>query len=344
VRRGTGDRAGTHAGKSRAGPFTRGRRLALGATAAIYLAGVAAVLVFIDDDMLRAALSLPATLVAMLLGLSLVNYAVRAWRWLILGRFLGLRVPVAANVAYYLAGYSLTSTPGKAGEAVRLWFLKSGHGVPYARSLPLMLADRAIDLWAVLLLSIVSIAGFAQYRWQGAALALVIAAISVPILFPRRFEPLLIALYGLLPRRGRLLVRARRTMRAMADLSSWRSYGLTLGPSMLGWFAEGAALFLLLRHLGADIGLLNAVFIFCFSIIVGALSMLPGGLGSTEATIVILLKALGVDLSTALAATAIIRITTFWFAVAIGMLLMPVAMNAAARAAGVASVGGAPGP
>jgi len=344
VRRGTGDRAGTHAGKSRASPFTRGRRLALGATAAIYLAGVAAVFVFIDDDMLRAALSLPATLVAMLLGLSLVNYAVRAWRWLVLGRFLGLRVPVAANVAYYLAGYSLTSTPGKAGEAVRLWFLKSGHGVPYSRSLPLMLADRAIDLWAVLLLSLVSIAGFAQYRWQGAALALVIAAISVPILFPRRFEPLLAALYGFLPRRGRLLVRARRAMRAMAELSHWRSYGLTLGPSMLGWFAEGAALFLLLRHLGADIGLLNAVFIFCFSIIVGALSMLPGGLGSTEATIVILLKALGVDLSTALAATAIIRITTFWFAVAIGVVLMPVAMNAAARAANLASAGGASGP
>ena len=215
--------------------------------------------------------------------------------------------------------------------------------MPYSRSLPLMLADRVIDLWAVLLLSLASIAGFAQYRWQGAALALVIAAISLPILFPRRFEPLLGALYGVAPRRGRLLVRARRAMRAMAELSSWRSYGLTLGPSILGWFAEGAALFLLLRHLGADVGLLNAVFIFCFSIIVGALSMLPGGLGSTEATIVILLKALGVDLGTALAATAIIRITTFWFAVGIGMLMMPVAMNAVARAASVASTGGAPG-
>jgi uncharacterized membrane protein YbhN (UPF0104 family) len=344
VRRETGASAAAHAGRSRASPFTRGRRLALGGTAAIYLAGIAAVAVLIDEDTLRSALSLPLALIAALLGLSLVNYAVRAWRWQVLGRFLGLRVPFATNVTYYLAGYSLTSTPGKAGEAVRLWFLKSGHGVPYSRSLPLMLADRAIDLWAVLLLSLASIAGFAQYRWQGAVLALVIAAISVPILFPRRFEPLLAALYGLAPRRGRLLVRARRAMRAMAELSSWRSYGLTLGPSIVGWFAEGAALYLLLRHLGADVGLLNAVFIFCFSIIVGALSMLPGGLGSTEATIVLLLKALGVDLGTALAATAIIRITTFWFAVAIGVALMPLAMNAAARAASIASAGGASDP
>jgi len=104
-------------------------------------------------------------------------------------------------------------------------------------------------------------------------------------------------------------------------------------PTVGGWLAEGAALFLLLRHFGADVTFLNAVFVFSFSIIVGAISMLPGGLGSTEATIVILLKALGVDLDTALAATAIIRITTFWFAVAIGVLLMPAAMNAAARSA-----------
>ena len=321
--------------------IARGRRLALGATAAIYLAAVAAVFALVDDQTLRSALSLPASLIAALLGLSLVNYAVRAWRWLILGSSLRLHIPHPANVAYYLAGYSLTPTPGKAGEAVRLWFLKSGHGVPYSRSLPLMLADMVIDLWAVLLLSLASIAGFAQYRWQGAVLALVIAAISLPILFPRRFEPLLGALYGFAPRRGRLLVRARRAMRAMAELSSWRNYGLTLGPSVIGWFAEGAALYLLLRHLGADVALLTAVSIFCFATIVGALSMLPGGLGSAEAAIVILLTAIGVDFGNALVATAIIRITTFWFAVAIGVSVMPVAINAATRAASVASAGGA---
>jgi uncharacterized protein (TIRG00374 family) len=315
----------------RTNPFTPGRKLLLAITALLYLAGAVAIYSFIDDEALRVALSLPATLIAILLGLSLVNYAVRAWRWLVLGRFLGLGVPIGSNLAYYLAGYSLTSTPGKAGEAIRLWFLKRGHGVPYLRSIPMMLADRILDLWAVLMLSLVSMASFAQYRWQGVALTVLIAAISIPILFPRRFRPLLDAAYRVAPRHGRLLVRARRLVRAASDLSSWRTYGLTLVPTIGGWLAEGAALYLLLQHLGAEVSFLSAVFVFSFSIIVGALSMLPGGLGSTEATLVILLSALGVDLGVALAATAIIRITTFWFAVGIGIVMVPVAMKCSAR-------------
>jgi uncharacterized membrane protein YbhN (UPF0104 family) len=311
--------------------FSSGQRMALWFTALLYLGGALAVYFFIDKAVLSMALALPLSVVAAMLALSLCNYAVRAWRWVVLADYLGMRVPVRDNIVYYLAGYCLTSTPGKAGEAVRLWFLKSGHGVPYARSLPLMLADRVIDMWAVLLLSLVSCAAFMAYAWQGAALTLLVVAISVPILRPRWFEPLLGGLRRLMPHHARLLVRVRRTMRSMQELAHWRTYGLTLLPTVAGWFAECAALYLLLGHLGAEVSLLNAVFVFSFSVIVGAVSMLPGGLGSTEATIVILLKMLGVDLDVALAATAIIRITTFWFAVAIGGVLLPLAVHTASR-------------
>jgi uncharacterized membrane protein YbhN (UPF0104 family) len=311
--------------------FTATQRFALWSSAALYVAGAAALYAFLDPAVLTMVFGLPLTLFAALLGLSLVNYAMRAWRWVALGNHLGIRVPLWSNVLYYLAGYCLTSTPGKAGEAVRLWFLKSGHDVPYARSLPLMLADRIIDMWAVLILSMLSFTAFAAYAWQGAALAGLIVAVSIPILFPRRLEPLLNTAYGWMPRRGRLLVRARRTARSMAELTSWRSYGLTLLPTMGGWLAECVALYLLLQHLGAQVSLMNAVFVFSFSVIVGAVSMLPGGLGSTEATMVILLTAVGVNLDVALAATAIIRITTFWFAVGIGSALLPAAIHACAR-------------
>lgn len=318
---------------SRGAVFTRGQKAGLAVTALLYLAAAAAIYVFIDREVLAAALSLPLGLIGALLGLSLANYLARAWRWVVLGEHLRLAVPVLHQVLYYLAGYCFTSTPAKAGEAVRLWFLKTGHGVSYARSVPLMLADRVIDLWAVLILSLASVASFAAYAWQGALLAGVLALVSLPLLFPRRLKPLVNRLYGLWPARGRALVRTRRTIDALDELASWRSYGLTLLPSIGGWFAECAALYLLLQQLGADVSMLHAVFVFSFGMIIGALSMLPGGLGSTEATMVLLLGAIGVDLDVALAATAIIRLTTFWFAIALGSVLMPLALRASAHAA-----------
>jgi uncharacterized protein (TIRG00374 family) len=312
--------------------FTRARKGALLIAVLLYVAGIVVAASFVDERTLRSTLGLPLGIVLALLGLSLVNYVVRGWRWLVLSRHLELGVPARANLLYYFAGYCFTATPGKAGEAVRLWFLRFGHAVPYGRSLPLMVADRILDTWAVLIISVASIAGFAQYRWHGLALVGLIGLASIPVVFPRRFEPVLTSLHGVVPGHGRLFVKLRRVVRVMADLSHWRTYGLTLGPTVIGWLAESAALYVLLRHFGADIGFANAVFIFSFSMIVGAVSMLPGGLGSTEATMVILLKALGVELGVALAATAIVRVTTFWFAVAIGMLLMPPAMNAATAA------------
>ena len=76
---------------------------------------------------------------------------------------------------------------------------------------------------------------------------------------------------------------------------------------------------------------LNAIFVFSFSMIVGASSMLPGGLGSTEVTAVVLLRALGVDFDAAVVSTALVRVTTFWFAVGIGVCLLPAAIRAASR-------------
>jgi len=313
--------------------LTRNRKLGLLVTAAIYAATAVAVYFTIDQQALDKALALPLSVLGAMLLLSLANYVCRAWRWVFLTRHLRLDVPVANNSLYYFAGYALTATPGKAGEAVRLWLLKSGHAVGYARSLPLMLADRIVDMWAIVVLVFVSMSGFAAYQWQSIAMGLIIVLASIPILFPKLLLPVLAVVYRLQPRLGRLLVRARKLIRALADCIDARTYAITLVPTVLGWFAECAALYLVLSYFDAPISVSAATFVFSFSMIVGAVSMLPGGLGSTEATMVLLLKALGVDLGTALAATAIVRITTFWFAVLLGIGCTPAALNAARRSA-----------
>ena len=60
--------------------------------------------------------------------------------------------------------------------------------------------------------------------------------------------------------------------------------------------------------------------------LVGAISVLPGGLGSTEATMVGLLASQGVPFEIAIVATGVVRVTTLWFAVALGLLALPVAL------------------
>ena len=55
--------------------------------------------------------------------------------------------------------------------------------------------------------------------------------------------------------------------------------------------------------------------------------MLPGGLGGVEATMMALLLALGTSPDIGLAATAVIRLTTLWFAVGLGFIALPFALR-----------------
>ncbi len=54
--------------------------------------------------------------------------------------------------------------------------------------------------------------------------------------------------------------------------------------------------------------------------LVGALSMLPGGLGATETSIIGLLNLKGVDFSLAYSLTLLIRLMTLWFATLLGVI------------------------
>ena len=57
----------------------------------------------------------------------------------------------------------------------------------------------------------------------------------------------------------------------------------------------------------------------------GSASGLPGGIGGAEAAMIALLTVFDVPLEIALPATAIIRITTLWFAIAVGLVVFPFA-------------------
>jgi uncharacterized membrane protein YbhN (UPF0104 family) len=63
-----------------------------------------------------------------------------------------------------------------------------------------------------------------------------------------------------------------------------------------------------------------SIFALSFSTVIGAVSALPGGLLTTDASIAgMLVLLLGLDLGTAAAATLLIRLATLWFAVGLGM-------------------------
>ncbi len=273
------------------------------------------------DRVIRALLSIDPAAWAAILGLSVVNYALRYWRWDLYIRSLSaIRVTHGKHFSYYLAGFALSTTPGKAGEAIRSWYLHR-HGVRVRHSVGALFVERLLDLFAIAILSVLGVWAFQDYRWF-IGLVLVGIIIAVIMLQRRQWLYRLQAVVGARERLARAVAHVSSMLEDCAGLlrGRWLASGLMIG--LLSWGGEGIGFWLILKAMGQSVDMTTAVSVYGIAVLVGALSFLPGGLGGTEAVMTLLLMALGVDNAVAVAATLACRVATLWFAVIIGLVSM----------------------
>ena len=96
---------------------------------------------------------------------------------------------------------------------------------------------------------------------------------------------------------------------------------LALLLGLLAWGVTALSFVWLLHRLGVtELNFASALSAYPLAMLAGAASMLPGGLGSTEAAIALLLGWHGVPVATATLAAVGIRLATLWFAIACGLL------------------------
>jgi uncharacterized protein (TIRG00374 family) len=122
---------------------------------------------------------------------------------------------------------------------------------------------------------------------------------------------------------------ARAFLDASHILFRPRLLGMAIGLGVISWAGECLAFFLVLIGLGMNATwslLLGATFILALSSLAGGASMLPGGLGVTDATVagmlILLIDDPSMNRTVAAAATLIIRFATLWFAVLIGAIAL----------------------
>jgi len=268
-------------------------------------------------DSLSAVGSLGLSTVVPGVAVASAAYLVRFARWHWTLRLLGHRLQPAFMLRVYLAGLALTSSPGKLGEAVRSVLLLS-RGVRISASFAAFLIDRGSDALGVALLG--ALAAWAAGRRDAV----------LEVAFAGLFMITALAAIGL--RRGFMDRRLSSLMqlsawagRLTAPLPTWAALWTPLRVvafSLFAFVAYGiqALVFTFYVHeLGGGASAAECVGIFAVALLVGAASMVPGGLGATEAALVYQLHQSGMALPAAVAAAIALRLSTLWFAILLGV-------------------------
>lgn len=304
------------------------KRALLGVALGIVLY-VAAIL-WVDANRMAGALrEVDWWLVAAAFALSTVNYVLRFAKWELCLSWLDVRkdaadLSIGRSAAIYVAGFSMSVTPGKLGEVVRSALLRATDGIAFTRTAPVVVADRLTDLVALVVLSTVAITHHAQYVPVLVATLVIIGATIAVLGSPRLLHAVLRAL-ARVPALRRISTRAETLADSSAALLRIRPLFVLSALSVVGWGLECVGYYLILLGFpGVDPSLDTAVFLWAITTLVGAVSFLPGGLGATEGSLAFLVPRLvtGVTAPIALASTLLIRAATLWYAELLGGLAL----------------------
>lgn len=250
--------------------------------------------------------------------LTLLNYALRFWKWhYLLGR-LGVRIPWKEDAGIFGSGLAMVLSPGKVGELLKPWLVRERTGTPMVQTIPALITERLTDGIAVLVLAAISVSTYAgdQARLVFVPIALTVAGLAV--LSSQGVSLGILNALAKIPLFERVAVRLIEMYTAMRICLAPVPLVVTVLVSMVAWGGECVGYWLVLKGFGASPTLGVSTFLYAFATVTGGAS--PGGLGIADGVLVELPKRLviGLDPGSALASALLIRLATLWLGVVIG--------------------------
>jgi uncharacterized protein (TIRG00374 family) len=257
-------------------------------------------------------------------ALALGNYLVRWLKWEFYLARLEIRgVGKVDSLLTFLSGFVLTVTPGKVGEVFKSVVLFETHRIPVERTAPVVVAERLTDVIGIVILIVVSSLGFSGGLFWAGAGAIAVIGVLVLVANERASHALIRVVERLRGPFARLGPKLRAAYDSLALLVHPSNLVIPTVLSVGAWSLECAALWVILRGLGATTSFELATFFYATSTLAGALVPVPGGLGVTETSLRQQLQELGhVGPTASTAAMILVRFATLWFAVLVGFLAL----------------------
>ena len=265
-------------------------------------------------------------LLPLLLVLSFLNYFARFLKWDYYLSIVKVKMKRIDSLSTFMSGLIMSVTPAKLGEVLKSILVKEITGEPISKTAPIVLAERITDFLSLLLIAI-----FGAFVFDyGGNITIIVAAffiILIIIISNKKIALPIINLSERIPVIKKYIHNIHSAYESSYQLLKLKPLILMTILSLISWGFECLGYYFILKNFDADFGLLWASFSYSFSTIVGAISMLPGGLGLTEGSLTYLLMEKGISADISVATTFIVRAVTLWFAVLVGIVSLSFYQN-----------------
>ena len=256
--------------------------------------------------------------IPLMIILVLIAYFIRFLKWSLFLKSADVHLKLKENLFVFFSGMGMIITPAKVGEIWKGWLIRDINGEKLSKTVPVVITDRVTDVIGLVILSLLGILYYKEGIYILAALLLIFAAFFVAI----KSEKISGMIISILEKRAGKYSKDIKTMHAtfLQLMHPKNMVGLSF-LSAFAWFFECLALYFVILGFGQSLSVLLSTFVFSFASLIGAISMIPGGLGIAEATISGMLQYFGLTSVDSVGVAIIIRFGTLWFGAILGFLI-----------------------
>lgn len=262
---------------------------------------------------------------------------IRTMRWGYLLEKAGIKVPYFKTARVYISGLFLSNiSPGKLGDPLRSVILKATERKSVGSSLPSLFLERISDAIITLIISVVGISYFALTKLSFLLfLVLIVYSVAFGLVFyiltsekrTHKFLKKTSSFFSFIKKVKKLEDKVEEFSfnlhQAFVKYKDKRILALTFFLTFIVWSIEGLILFISFKALGLSVSFSVTAFAVCVSTLIGILTFLPGGLGSSEAVIILIFTSLfALTPAQVMAAAILQRIFGFWTYALFGVFLL----------------------
>jgi uncharacterized protein (TIRG00374 family) len=243
-------------------------------------------------------------------------------KWHFLLKNCKIDIPLRKSIAVFFAGVAFEITPGQIGALIKCQLLKTSSNIPRTKTVPIIAVEKVYDLIGAILASIIGIIilGMDFYLIIIAILALAVIFFFMfyrpasEIFFKRITKTKFFSKYVDNMSEFHAIIQKSTNVKAATVC-------ILLGVTY--WFIISSAAYYTLIAFDVNVlDYLTVLAIYTTSILLGAISFVPAGIGVAEGSIAGLFTLNGIDVSTALILSVMIRVLTLWFSVSVGFIAL----------------------
>jgi len=254
-------------------------------------------------------------------GLYFVGMLITGIRQQFLFKTSGILIPFKKSILLYLAGHSMEISPGGSGKLIKSYYLKKKFGYSISKSFPIIFVERFYDLLA--LTTIISLTLFFMHIIEVAIIVFIVIGMLVMIyviINSKTSFGFIVKIFSKIPFLKKFVISLNESQEVFQSLTTKKNFVKHWFLSVIAYTLYAIGAYFVFLGFNVNVDIIFTTFVTFSSTLFGVISLLPGGIGVTEVSIVGFLINEGITLSLATSIMVMLRLAGLLFITIIGFI------------------------